>query len=214
MPERRRGAVLEKALLDAAWEELTESGYARFTMDAVVQRAGTSPSVLYRRWSDRDQLVRAAIAHILEESRIDAPDTGSLREDVLTLMREINATRVQLVTVMSVQLAGYYQETGAGPGDLFAAARDKTADTLFERAVDRGEIRPERLTRRIKSLPFDLLRHEFLTTFAPCPTTSSKRSSTRSSSPSSADHGPHPAPGPAPGRASPKRDIDRKDAGQ
>lgn len=169
MPERRRGAVLEKALLDAAWEELTESGYARFTMDAVVQRAGTSPSVLYRRWSDRDELVRAAIAHVLEESRIDAPDTGSLREDVLTLMREINATRVQLVTVMSVQLAGYYQETGSGPGDLFAAARDKTADTLFARAVERGEIRPERLTQRIKSLPFDLLRHEFLTTFAPVP---------------------------------------------
>lgn len=43
MPERRRGAALEKALLDAAWEELTDTGYARFTMDAVVKRAGTSP---------------------------------------------------------------------------------------------------------------------------------------------------------------------------
>ncbi|MFD0531901.1 TetR/AcrR family transcriptional regulator [Kitasatospora arboriphila] len=105
MPERRRGAALEKALLDAAWEELTANGYARFTMDAVGRRAGTSPPVLYRRWADRDELVRAAIAHVLEESRIDAPDTGSLREDVLTLMRTINATRVQLVTVMSVHLA-------------------------------------------------------------------------------------------------------------
>jgi hypothetical protein len=35
--------------------------------------------------------------------------------------------------------------------------------------VERGEIKPERLTERIKSLPFDLLRHEFLTTFAPAP---------------------------------------------
>ncbi|MGW7522521.1 TetR/AcrR family transcriptional regulator [Streptomyces sp. NPDC054783] len=169
MAERRRGAALEKALLDAAWEELADHGYAGFTMDAVVRRAGTSPPVLYRRWSGRDQLVRAAITHVLEQSRVDIPDTGSLREDVLTLMRTINATRVQLVTVMNVHLAGYYQETGTSPGDLLATAREKTADVLFDRAVARGEVEPARLSERIKSLPFDLLRHEILTTFAPAP---------------------------------------------
>lgn len=172
MPERRRGAALEKALLDAAWEELTDNGYARFTMDAVVQRAGTSPPVLYRRWSDRDELVRAAIVHILQEHRLDIPDTGSLREDILTLMREINATRVQLITVMSVHLAGYYQETGTNPSDLrdpLTTGRKQALDVLFDRAVDRGEVKPELLTERIKSLPFDLLRHEILTTFAPVP---------------------------------------------
>jgi AcrR family transcriptional regulator len=169
MPERRRGAALERALLDAAWDELTASGYARFTMDGVVQRAGTSPPVLYRRWSDRDELVRAAIAHVLEQARVEVPDTGSLREDVLTLMRTINATRVQLVTVMNVHLAGYYQATGTSPGDLLAPARGQTADVIFERAVARGEIRPEHLSERIKSLPFDLLRHEILVTFAPVP---------------------------------------------
>ncbi|MFC9324149.1 TetR/AcrR family transcriptional regulator [Kitasatospora sp. NPDC057015] len=172
MPERRRGAALEKALLDAAWEELTASGYAGFTMDAVVRRAGTSPPVLYRRWSDRDELVRAAIVHVLREHLLDVPDTGSLREDVLTLMREINATRVQLVTVMSVHLAGYYQRTGTSPGDLrdpLATGRKESVDVLFERAVARGEIDPGRLTDRIRSLPFDLLRHEVLTTFAPVP---------------------------------------------
>ncbi|MEV7177507.1 TetR/AcrR family transcriptional regulator [Kitasatospora sp. NPDC093679] len=169
MPERRRGAALEKALLDAAWEELTANGYARFTMDAVGRRAGTSPPVLYRRWADRDELVRAAIAHVLEESRIEAPDTGSLREDVLTLMRTINATRVRLVTVMSVHLAGYYQETGTGPGDLLAGGHEPSGDVLFERAAARGEIDPDRLSDRIKALPFDLLRHEILTTYAPVP---------------------------------------------
>lgn len=169
MAERRRGAALEKALLDAAWEELTDNGYARFTMDAVVQRAGTSPPVLYRRWSDRDELVRAAIAHVLERSRVDVPDTGSLREDVLTLMRTINTTRAQFITVMSVHLAAYYQATGTSPGDLLATGHEKTADVLFDRAVERGEIKPERLTERIKALPFDLLRHAILTTFTPAP---------------------------------------------
>lgn len=118
MPERRRGAALEKALLDAAWEELTDSGYARFTMDAVVKRAGTSPPVLYRRWAHRDELARAAIVHAMKESRLGIPDTGSLRGDVLTLMREINSTRVQLITAMNMHLADCHQETGTSPGDL------------------------------------------------------------------------------------------------
>ncbi|MFI6983833.1 TetR/AcrR family transcriptional regulator [Embleya sp. NPDC050154] len=169
MAERRRGAALEKALLDAAWAELADNGYAGFTMDAVVRRAGTSPPVLYRRWSDREQLVRAAIVHALEESRLDVPDTGSLREDVLTLMREINATRVEFATVMSVHLAGYYRETGTSPGDLLGTGRQDAVDVLFDRAVERGEIEPQRLTERVKSLPFDLLRHEILTTFVPVP---------------------------------------------
>ncbi|MBQ0826653.1 TetR/AcrR family transcriptional regulator [Streptomyces tagetis] len=172
MTQRRRGAALEKALLDAAWDELTDSGYARFTMDAVVKRAGTSPPVLYRRWADRDELVRATIVHVLRESRPAVPDTGSLREDVLTLMREIGTTHVRLVTVMYAHLASYYRETGRGPGDLFdpvVTGRTAALDGLFERAVDRGEIKPELLTERIKTLPFVLLRHEILSTFAPVP---------------------------------------------
>lgn len=172
MPERRRGAALEQALLDAAWDELIAAGYARFTMDAVVKRAGTSPPVLYRRWSDRDDLVRATLVHVLRKNVLKVPDTGSLRGDVLTLMREINATRVQLVTVMSVYLASYHLETGTSPAELLDPAdtdRKQAVDAIFDRAVARGEAKSERLTDRIKALPFDLLRHEILTTYAPAP---------------------------------------------
>nr|WP_018636141.1 TetR-like C-terminal domain-containing protein [Parafrankia elaeagni] len=98
------------------------------------------------------------------------PDTGSLRGDVLALMREVNATRAQLATVMSVHLAGYYQETGTSPADLrriVAVGRENPLDVLFARAADRGEIRPERLSDRVRSLPFDLLRHEFVMNLAP-----------------------------------------------
>jgi AcrR family transcriptional regulator len=169
MPVRRRGAALEAALLDAAWEELAANGYARFTMDAVVQRAGTSPPVLYRRWSNRDELVRAAIIHVMESSRMAVPDTGSLREDLLTLLRAINATRVGLITVMNAHLAGYYRETGIKPGELLPTEREDDVDVLFDRAIDRGEADPDKLSERIRSLPFDLLRHEILVTFAPAP---------------------------------------------
>jgi AcrR family transcriptional regulator len=170
MPQRRRGAALERALLDAAWEELSAQGYARFTMDAVIKRAGTSPSVLYRRWSDRDELAQATMTHRLRQLILDIPDTGSLREDVLTLMREINATRAQLIPTMFAHLAAHYQATGIRPSDLTdptATGRKEATDAIFTRAVERGEVNPEHLTERIKSLPFDLLRQELLTSFSP-----------------------------------------------
>ncbi|MFD5468067.1 TetR/AcrR family transcriptional regulator [Kitasatospora sp. NPDC127059] len=172
MTERRRGAALEKALLDAAWEELAEHGYTRFTVDAVVKRAGTSPPVLYRRWSNRDELVRAALVHALRQARLDTPDTGSLRGDVLTLMREINSTRAQFITMMNLHLADHHQQTGTAPGELrdpLVTGRAEALDTLYARAAARGEVDPDRLTARLKSLPFDLLRHEILATYAPVP---------------------------------------------
>ena len=172
MPSRRRGAELEAALLQAAWDELVEKGYASFTLDAVADRAHTSRPVLYRRWPDRHELVRAAIAQALEGYRLPVPDTGGLRDDVLALLRELNATRVPLVTIMSVQLAGYYQETGTSPADLknlLSRGRRDYLGVIFARASARGDIAPERVTERMKSLPFDLLRQEFMTTFRPVP---------------------------------------------
>jgi hypothetical protein len=61
----------------------------------------------------------------------------------------------------------------AAPGKLlktiraFHGCRKEAIDAIFDRAVERGEVNPEHLTERIKSLPFDLLRHEVLTSFAP-----------------------------------------------
>jgi len=57
---RRRGAKLEAALLQAAWDELTAVGYAALTMEGVAARARTGRAVLYRRWPSRSELVLAA----------------------------------------------------------------------------------------------------------------------------------------------------------
>ena len=57
---RRRGATLEKALLDATWEELVEKGYDGLTIESVAERAQTARAVIYRRWPSKPELVRAA----------------------------------------------------------------------------------------------------------------------------------------------------------
>jgi AcrR family transcriptional regulator len=105
-PQRRRGQALETALLDAAWAELTERGYDELTIDAVATRAATSRAVLYRRWPSKQDLVRATLSEHVRKDSVDAPDTGSLRGDVLALLNEANKLRVRVAVLLFTRLVG------------------------------------------------------------------------------------------------------------
>jgi AcrR family transcriptional regulator len=167
---RRRGAALEEELLAAAWDVLRENGYAGFTLEAVARQAGTSRPVIARRWASRHDLVKAAIAHAAAARPVSTPDTGSLRGDLIACLREINGTRLDLATMLGVQLGGYYQETGETLADLrgvILAGQDPVVHKIFAAAIERGEVDPGRLTPRIRSLPMDLLRNEVLETLQP-----------------------------------------------
>lgn len=85
---RRRGAVLEEAILRAAVDELTQSGFAGLTMDKVAARAGTNKNAIYRRWPNRLALGIAAYRQLA--TTVQPPDTGDLRSDVLELLRGAN----------------------------------------------------------------------------------------------------------------------------
>jgi AcrR family transcriptional regulator len=170
---RRLGAELDNALLDAAWQQLVEEGYAAFTMDAVAARAGTSRAVLYRRWADKHELVRAVVVHITRPDEIPIADTGSLRGDTIAMMKIANKARLELVTMMTVHLGGYYQETDTSPTDLRKSLfpnRPHIPRMLLDRAIARGEVHPAFVSDRIAAVPYALLQQEFFMTLKPVPT--------------------------------------------
>ena len=81
---RRRGAVLERAILDAALEQLSTVGWNALTMEGVAAGAQTGKAAVYRRWSSKEDLVADALQAGLP--RLDeAPDLGNVREDLLAL---------------------------------------------------------------------------------------------------------------------------------
>jgi AcrR family transcriptional regulator len=169
---RRRGATLEAALLDAAWAELCAVGYPGLTLDGVAARAGTSRPVLARRWSDRVELVVAAIRHRAALAAPGLPDTGTLRGDVLALLRQLSASASEIAGVLSFVLVDYFDATGLSPSDLRERAIAGTPSRMaavIQRAVERGEIDPDRLSPRIASLPLDLVRHDLIMNRAPVP---------------------------------------------
>jgi AcrR family transcriptional regulator len=170
---RRRGAELEQALLDAAWEQLIAEGYEHFTIDTVAARARTSKPVLYRRWKTRDDLLRATVRHIGAASAPSIPDTGTLRGDLLALLASANSTTGNPVAALvSSMLGSYYNQTGPTPAELreaFLSQRGSVVEQVVNRAVERGEVDPARLTPRIIALPFDLFRNEMMMTLKPVP---------------------------------------------
>ena len=173
VPLRRRGAALEGALLDAAWDDLIEKGYDAFTIESVAERAQTARAVIYRRWATKPELVCAAIAHHGLREHVSVPDTGSLRSDLIELVRSTNRRRAPLIGIlMSARLGAFYAETGAsfaGLRDEFLAGRANLIDQVFDRAVKRGEADPDKLTPRVRSVAYDLFRHEVLMTHRPLP---------------------------------------------
>jgi AcrR family transcriptional regulator len=168
---RRRGATLEAVLLQAAWDELTAVGYATLTMEGVAARAKTSKMVLYRRWPNRPELMLAALRHRAKTSSAKVPDTGSLRGDVLALLRDRSERYSELAGLISILFTDYYRETGLPPSVLRERIRggSGTMELLLRRAVERGEISAEVLSSRIARLPTDLVRHDLIMTQGPLP---------------------------------------------
>ena len=169
---RRRGAELEAALLDATWDELVEHGYGALTIDAVAQRAETSRPVVYRRWATKPELVRAAVGHVARRDGMSVPDTGNVRDDMLAVMRQANKKRIGFTVLLTFYLGSYFQETGTSPADLresIIGDGPVSVDVIVDRAIARGEVDAARMTPRVRSVAFDLYRHEALMTLKPVP---------------------------------------------
>jgi AcrR family transcriptional regulator len=169
---RRRGVLLEDAILDAAWAELEERGYPGLTLDGVAKRAGTSRPVLYRRWPSRTALATAALGRHMAQNPIVVPDLGSVRHEIYLLLRRLSdlarPNLIRLFFDMQKDLADKHSNFADVRSHLRAQIVDSDVmQTILGRAIERGEIDAGRLVPRIVSLPTDLARHEILMTFEP-----------------------------------------------
>jgi AcrR family transcriptional regulator len=141
---RPRDPRIDASILRAAAELLVEIGYSNVTMAAVSERAGTTKTALYRRWSSKAELVHEA-AFPATPTALAAP-SSSFADDVRAMLE---ATRDVFTTpVVRAALPGLVADMAGDPelnarvmqrfADLFAAVRDRV-----RRAVDEGDARPE-----------------------------------------------------------------------
>lgn len=170
--ERRRGARLVNAILDAAWAELLDQGYPGFTLENVAKRAGTSRPVLYRRWTSRTALATAALGRHIGQTPTIVPDLGSVRDETCFVLRRMSdRARPDMIGLIFDMLKDL-SEKHSNLRDLREQLKQQfvgpdVMQTILDRGIARGEILAERLTPRIVALPTDLARHEILVTFRP-----------------------------------------------
>jgi len=161
---RRRGEELERAILQAAAEELREVGYSGMTMDRVAARAGTNKNAIYRRWPHRAALGIAAYRH-LTDAVIPHPDTGSLRGDALEMLRRANET---WSSPYGAILRGLLAAAADDPQLLTLMRERSGAETMdrvwlamLDRAAARGEAPASAVHLRVATTPMMLLRAEY-----------------------------------------------------
>lgn len=139
----------EAELLALTLEVLRETGYDKLTVDQVVARAHASKTTVYRRWPSKAELVCAAFAHHVRLGV--APDTGSLRGDLLALAELITEAASRYAGIVAGILAAGQRSTRLRQlvvGELYEGRREQVL-TVLHRAADRGEIAPEVISEEI-----------------------------------------------------------------
>jgi len=164
---RRRGDALLGAIHAAVMDELAEVGYAGLSIERVAERARTGKASIYRRWPSRLELVLDAIDSVIP--RLDeAPDTGSIRADLLYVLRQIAATMsTRDGAAAKACIEGHDDELARAVRERLLPPRKAMMLAILQRAVDRSEVRPEAVTQRIAETGPMLLHGELLQRGAP-----------------------------------------------
>ncbi|MFF7261565.1 TetR/AcrR family transcriptional regulator [Streptomyces sp. NPDC008159] len=144
---RRRGAVLERAILDAALDQLSTVGWNGLTMEGVAAGAQTGKAAVYRRWPSKEDLVADALQAGLP--RFDeAPDRGNVRDDLLELCRQ---AREAMFSRPGFALRSVIHECDTLQAERFHTViiegvvepTVKQLREVLERGIQRGEVRPD-----------------------------------------------------------------------
>jgi AcrR family transcriptional regulator len=138
----RRGEHVRRTVLAAAFDELAENGAAAATVAGVARRSGVHETTIYRRWVTKEKLfVEAMLSRSADE--IPTPDTGSIRGDLLAVVRAVIAYVTSPVGLAALHVASLTVDDQLDPRHAFWAGRVKALRPVVERGIARGELRPD-----------------------------------------------------------------------
>jgi AcrR family transcriptional regulator len=137
-----RSARVQAAVHRATRELLEQHGRAELTVPLVAARAGVTPSTIYRRWGDLNELL-ADVA--LEEMRPDSPpvDTGSVDGDLRAWAEQFFEEMSSVGRAMMQDILSARMDAEAPPGCPCAEITAAQIAVITERGQARGQAVPE-----------------------------------------------------------------------
>ncbi|GAA2491628.1 TetR/AcrR family transcriptional regulator [Winogradskya humida] len=131
------------AIRNAVMNELAEVGYGRLSIEAVARRAGVGKTAVYRRWSNKLEMVLEIVSGVAERS-VPMPDTGSFATDLqLTMFIVSKALQHRIASQIIPDLMAEAARNPKIAETLHRALRThQTAvgETIVGQAVARGEL--------------------------------------------------------------------------
>ncbi len=136
-----RGSRVVERVLSATLRELARIGYGALSIEEVAAAAGVNKTTVYRRWPTRAALVRAALGSMREQVTC-APNTGSLRSDLLSMARSILAfaSSAEGHSVIRMVFAESMEPELAEIASSLRRERDAVPKAMVEAAIQRGEL--------------------------------------------------------------------------
>ncbi|MBW2244479.1 MAG: TetR/AcrR family transcriptional regulator [Deltaproteobacteria bacterium] len=140
---RPRSEEAHQAILKATLDLLSEVGFSALTVEGVAHRAGVGKATIYRRWASKLPLVVEAFGEL---PAFEDVDSGSLEGDLKSMLRRY------LENFLATPLAAAYPSLAAERAhnpdlsellDPMLKRRRRPLARAFERARDRGELRPD-----------------------------------------------------------------------
>jgi AcrR family transcriptional regulator len=138
---RPRDEGCQRAIEAAAMDLLVEQGFAKLSIEGVAARAGVAKTTVYRRWGSKAALVIDAFMHSGGD-RLVSPDTGSVRTDLVLMLRAF----LQMVQQQGDLAQALVAEQRRHPelAETFRATfldqRQAVVREVLARGVARGEI--------------------------------------------------------------------------
>lgn len=152
----------ETEIYDAVIRLVVEVGYDKLTFDAVAADVRASKATLYRKWSTKAALVVDAVASRFCGAALAAPDTGSLRGDLVVGACEDGGLTSDLPELIGSLVAALHRDA-----DLHEAFRTRYLEPsiqrgfdIFRRAQERGEIGPGADLRQLSMILPAMCVHE------------------------------------------------------
>jgi AcrR family transcriptional regulator len=170
IPGTRRGRPRSErartAILEAATELLLVKTLPEITMDAIAERASVSKATIYRWWRSKELLALDALYHEWETVTQQGRDTGSLRGDLLSLLRPWvkRAEGRSLAHVVAAMIIEVHANPafGAEYQARFVAPRRVPGLMALNRAIERGELPPDTNVDLALDLLYGPLYHRLL----------------------------------------------------
>lgn len=135
-----RAARVVETVLRTAAEELGRQGYAHLRVEDVADRSGVNKTTIYRRWPTKGELLAASVRHVA--ALPPTPDTGSLREDLLTLLRH-SAQSMRSPIKRGIVRMFHLERTDPEVDRIVRTLRAEAMRSrvlLVDRAIARGEL--------------------------------------------------------------------------